>query len=175
MITPPKPMIRVWDPVVRLFHWTLVASFFGADLLSDFRNVHKALGYVALGAVAVRLVWGFVGSSHARFADFVPGPRRFFGYVRDMVRGREERFVGHNPAGGAMVVALLAMVVLLGVTGWMMGLDRFWGAAWLEELHDSAASLALALVAFHIGGVLWVSRRHDENLLVSMLTGRKRS
>jgi cytochrome b len=166
--------VRVWDPVVRIFHWSLVAAFFGAFVLDEPRNLHKALGYVAVGAVAVRLVWGVVGSRHARFADFVPRPSTFFAYFRDTAMGRERRYLGHNPAGGAMVVALLAMVALLGATGWMMGLDAFWGASWLEELHESVANVTLGLVALHVAGVVWESRRHGENLVAAMISGVKR-
>ena len=139
--------VRVWDPVVRLFHWSLAAAFLGAFLIERPRDLHEALGYVALGAVAVRLVWGFAGSRHARFADFLPSPRRLLDYLGAALRGSEPRYLGHNPAGGAMVVALLAMVVLTGATGWLMGTDAFFGENWLEELHEGAATATLGLVA----------------------------
>lgn len=166
--------VRVWDPVVRLFHWTLVVAFFGAFVLGDYRDVHTVLGYIAFAAVAVRVVWGFVGTPHARFSGFVPGPRTFFTYARASLGGRERRYLGHNPAGGAMVVALLAMVGVLGLTGWMMGLNAFWGVDWLEEVHEAVANLAIILVALHVGGVVWESRRHGENLVTAMITGVKR-
>lgn len=169
-----EPTVRVWDPLVRLFHWTLAATFLGAFLLEDPRALHETLGWIAFAAVGVRLAWGAAGSKHARFADFVPTPTGLFGYVRDTLRGRERRYLGHNPAGGAMVVALLVMVAVLGVTGWMMGLDAFWGAGWLEDLHAAAANLALGLVALHVAGVTWESWRHGENLVAAMITGRKR-
>lgn len=167
--------VSVWDPLVRILHWTLAASVLGAFLLEDWRSVHKFLGYVALAVVGARLVWGLVGPRYARFADFVPGPRRFFAFLRAMVRGHEERYLGHNPAGGAMIVVLLSMVAVTCVTGWMMGLDRFWGADWLEEVHETAGNVLIALVALHIGGVIWTSMKHGENLVVAMVTGRKRS
>ena len=166
--------VRVWDPVVRTFHWTLVVAFFGAFVLTDLRDIHRPLGYVAVSAVAVRVVWGFVGTRYARFGSFVPRPRTFLAYVRDSFRGREGRYLGHNPAGGAMVVALIGIVALLGVTGWMMGLDTFWGEDWVKEVHETVANLAVALVALHVGGVVWESRRHRENLVAAMITGVKR-
>ena len=171
---PADDRTRVWDPVVRIFHWTLVLAFFGAFTLDRPRSLHETLGYVAAGAVAVRLVWGFVGTRYARFADFVPGPRGFLAYVRDLRQGRERRYLGHNPAGGAMVAALLVMVAALGVTGWMMTFDRFWGVSWLQDLHAAVANVAVGLVALHIGGVVWESRRHGENLVLAMFTGKKR-
>lgn len=146
--------VRVWDPLVQVFHWTLATSFLAAYMLDDFRTVHKTFGYIAFGAVIVRIVWGFVGSGHARFADFVPWPRTFLRYVCDTFAGREARYIGHNPAGGAMVVALLTAVLTLGTTGWMMTTDRFWGVEWVEDVHATVANLAIGLVAFHLGGVL---------------------
>ena len=107
-------------------------------------------------------------------ASFVPTPRRFVGYARAVVAGREPRTLGHNPAGGAMIVALLAVVAALGVTGWMMGLDAFWGAGWLEALHEALGNLGFGLVLFHWLGVAWESLRHRENLAKAMVTGRKR-
>lgn len=166
--------VRVWDPVVRIFHWTLAASFAGAYIFDSPRDVHETLGWITAGAIAVRLVWGLVGSRYARFSDFVPGPRRFLGYIVDTFRGRERRHLGHNPAGGAMIVALLLMVGAIAATGWMMGLDAYWGESWVEDLHVSAVNITLGLVALHIGGVVWESLRHRENLVKSMITGRKR-
>jgi cytochrome b len=171
---PSEPTVLVWDPLVRALHWTLAASVFAAFLLEDARSTHRFLGYVALAAVGVRLVWGMVGPRYARFADFVPRPRAFLAFLGGMARGREERHLGHNPAGGAMIVVLLATVVSVGVTGWMMGLDRFWGADWLETLHGTAGNLLIGLVALHVAGVVWTSVRHGENLVVAMMTGRKR-
>jgi cytochrome b len=101
-------MIRVWDPVVRIGHWTLVIAFFVAYFTEDdYLTQHAWAGYLVGLVVAFRLLWGFVGSRHARFSDFVPSPSTFRGYMRDMLQGRAKRFLGHNPAGGAMIVALL--------------------------------------------------------------------
>jgi cytochrome b len=166
--------VRVWDPVVRLFHWGTAASFAAAYLVERPRDLHEALGYTVLVLLAVRMVWGLVGSEHARFADFVPSPAGFLGYLRDVVAGRERRYLGHNPAGGAMAVALMAMLALTGVSGWMMTTDRFFAEDWVEELHEVAANGTLALVGLHLAGVVWESLRHRENLVAAMITGLKR-
>jgi cytochrome b len=166
--------VRVWDPLVRALHWTLAVSFLGAYGLEDTRDAHETLGYVALAAVLTRVLWGFLGPGHARFSAFVPTPATFFRYVGEMLRGRERRYLGHNPAGGAMVVALLAAVTTLGATGWMMGTDAWFGVEWVETVHETVANLALGLVAFHVAGVVWESRRHGENLVAAMITGVKR-
>ncbi len=167
-------MVRVWDPLVRVFHWTLAASFIGAFVIERPRDLHEALGCVALGAVAIRLVWGVIGTRHARFSDFVAGPGRLLGYLADILRGRERRYLGHNPAGGAMVLALMGMVIVIGVSGWMMGTDAWFGEAWVEDLHEGAVNVTLGLVALHLSGVVWGSVRHGENLVRAMITGNKR-
>ena len=167
--------IKVWDPFVRVFHWALVASFACAYLLGDDGgDWHQMFGYTALGLVAARIVWGLVGSGPARFSAFVPSPRRLARYLRDLLAGREERYLGHNPAGAMMILALLSGVVALGLSGWMLGSDAFWGAKWLEELHEGIAATTLGLVAIHVAGVAFASYRHRENLVRAMITGRKR-
>lgn len=168
------PTVPVWDRLVRLLHWVLAATFLGAFLLESPRDLHEALGWTAFAVVILRVGWGVVGPGHARFADFVPGPGVFLRYLRQVLRREEPRYLGHNPAGGAMVVALLAVVVLLGVSGWMMGLDAYWGVDWVEDLHEGAANLGIALVALHWLGVAWESLRQRENLVGAMFTGRKR-
>ncbi|MDP5359403.1 MAG: cytochrome b/b6 domain-containing protein, partial [Paracoccaceae bacterium] len=100
--------VRVWDLGVRLFHWSLVTMVTLTYLLDEPRKLHRSLGYVVIGLISLRLIWGLIGTRHARFADFVPGPRRLLTYLRDMLRGREDRYLGHNPAGAAMILTLLA-------------------------------------------------------------------
>lgn len=176
--TPPAAagMVRVWDPLVRVFHWLLVLSFFGAWWLGeDGGSLHQALGYTVLGLVALRLLWGVVGSRHARFAEFVPSPRRLARYAGDVVARREARHLGHNPAGGAMIVLLLAALAAIGITGWLQTTDRFWGSELLEEVHETLANGTLVLIGLHVAGVLYSSLRHRENLVLAMFTGRKRA
>lgn len=169
-------MARVWDPFVRLFHWSLVASFaiawFSANRVED---LHVWAGYAAAGLIGLRLVWGFVGTRHARFADFVRHPAKVLAYVRDILRGTEARHLGHNPAGGAMVIALMAGVAALGTTGWMMFTDTYYGVDWVAELHGLIADGVLVLVVLHLAGVALASVRHRENLVRAMVTGRKRA
>ena len=170
------PMVRVWDPLVRIFHWSLVAAFFGAWFLGeDGGALHQALGYTVLGPVAFRLVWGTVGSRHARFADFVPTPRRLAGYARDMLARREARHLGHNPAGAVMILALLTLLAATGATGWLQTTDAFWGSEWLDRVHALLAHATLVLVGLHVAGVIYSSLRHRENLVRAMVTGRKRA
>ncbi|MEI2385064.1 cytochrome b/b6 domain-containing protein [Breoghania sp. JC706] len=167
--------VRVWDPLVRIFHWSLVAAFTFAYLTGDeWQSAHETAGYVIVGLVAFRLLWGLVGPHHARFASFVRGPAAVIGFLRDSVRMRAPRHIGHNPAGGAMVIALLVMLAVITGTGIMMTTDRFWGVEWVEDVHEIAANLTLGLIALHVAGVVLASFEHGENLVRAMVTGRKR-
>jgi cytochrome b len=113
--------IRVWDPLVRMFHWGLVAAFAVAYLSAEeLSTVHEVAGYVVAGLVAFRLIWGFAGSRYARFSQFLKGPSATVRYLGDMVGGRERRYLGHNPAGAAMIVALLIALSGTAFTGWLM-------------------------------------------------------
>jgi len=165
--------VRVWDPLVRILHWTTAIGVLIAFLAEDLRDLHKTAGYVVMGALGIRIIWGFLGTPHARFTDFVPGPRQLWNYGKSVVRFREVRHLGHNPAGGAMVLALMISLALVSVTGWMMTLDPFWGEDWVEDLHEAGANAMLILIPLHIGGVLWSSFRHRENLIKAMFTGDK--
>jgi cytochrome b len=169
----PSAQTRVWDLGVRLFHWSLVAMTVGAYVLTDPRSLHRTLGYVVIGLIAFRLVWGLVGTRRARFASFLPGPRRLIAYLVAMAQGREARYLGHNPAGAAMIVALLATLSAVAVTGYMMGMDAYFGQDWVETAHKTLVDGLIVLVALHVGGVALASWRHRENLVLAMITGRK--
>jgi cytochrome b len=165
--------VRVWDRGVRLFHWSLVAMVAGTYFVNEPRQLHRALGYVVIGLIAFRMIWGVIGTPHARFASFVPTPMRALGYLRDIVRGQEARHLGHNPAGAAMILALLFTLSAIGATGYMMGMDAYFGQTWVETTHKTLVNILLALVAFHLSGVILASWRHKENLVLSMVTGLK--
>ena len=166
---------RVWDIFVRLFHWSLAVSFifafFSHHVLSD---LHQLAGNIAASLVAMRLVWGFIGTPYARFAQFVRGPFAVFAYLRDIVSGREARYIGHNPAGGAMVLVLLATLCATAYSGWLMTTDRYFAVDWVQELHSTLAHGLLILVLAHLAGVALASLRHRENLVRAMITGVKR-
>jgi len=168
--------VKVWDPLVRVFHWGLVLSFAVAWLSSDHgRTLHQWAGYAAGSLIAMRIVWGLLGTRYARFAQFVRNPVAALGYLGDVAAGRERRYIGHNPAGGLMIVALIVAMAALATTGWMMTTTQFWGYEWVEDAHELLAELMLWLVGLHLAGVALASLRHRENLVVAMLTGRKRA
>lgn len=174
----PQNTVKVWDGLVRLLHWLLVLSVALAWISTlgfGWIKAHEPAGYLALAVVAIRLVWGFTGSRHARFARFVRTPGAARNYALQLKTGKEPRYIGHNPLGGWMVVALLAVVAALGLTGWLYTTDAFWGTAWLDQLHTALAWGLLVLIAGHLGGVLVTSLRHRENLVSAMFSGRKQA
>lgn len=182
--------IKVWDPLVRGFHWLLVASFFTAYFTEgEWQTVHTWAGYTLFALLLLRLVWGFVGPRYARFSDFVHAPATVFRYLREVLTRRAPRYLGHNPAGGAMIVALLLCLLATTVSGMMLyGADAWLGPLaplmqnasddtidLLEEIHEFFANFTLFLVAVHVAGVIWESVLHRENLVRAMLHGRKRA
>jgi cytochrome b len=168
--------VRVWDPLVRIFHWSLVGLFTFAFLTGDeWQKPHEVAGYMIAGLIAFRVVWGLIGSRYARFASFIYRPSTVAGFLADTMRMKARRYLGHNPAGGMMVAGLLLPSSRISLSGWMMTTDAYWGVGWVEELHEAAAFTALGLVALHVGGVIVASFEHGENLVRAMVTGRKRA
>ncbi len=166
--------ILVWDMPVRVFHWLMVLSFAGAWITAEserWRLLHVTLGYTMAGLVAFRLVWGLIGTKHARFADFVRGPRAVARYLGALLRGQPEHHVGHNPAGALAIVAMLALAAVLTFSGWAAYNEVFGDA--LEDLHEGAANAMMAIVLVHVAGVAIASWMHRENLVGAMFSGHK--
>jgi cytochrome b len=205
--------LAVWDPFVRVFHWSLVAlmaiAFLSGD---DAKWPHVPVGYVILALVSLRIAWGFIGTKHARFTDFVKGPSEIFDYLKGLIIGAPKHYVGHNPAGGAMIVLLLATTLFLCYSG--MKAQEFYNEApiyvkislatnayagdeeeegeeeeehgsfsaspathaaheFWEETHEGAAWFLLMLIIVHITAAVFTSIVHNENLVLSMITGKK--
>jgi cytochrome b len=179
--------VKVWDPMVRIFHWSLVLAFSIAYFTEDdLLTVHVWAGYVVLGLVVFRLIWGVVGTRYARFNNFVHRPAVVKGFLKDTLRSRAKRYLGHNPAGGAMIILMLIVLILTGLSGLAIyGIEEGAGplamlagsAEWIEdvaeETHEFLANFMVLLVAFHVIGVLVESLLHRENLAKAMVTGRK--
>lgn len=168
------PAVKVWDPVVRVLHWSLVATVAASWATHEAGVIHEWLGYAALGVAMLRIVWGFAGTPNARFADFIRRPSATLAYARRLLRGAEERHLGHNPLGAWMILALLGTVTLVCLSGWVYTLDAFWGDERVEEIHEALSNTLLVLIALHVAGVVFTSRRHRENLVAAMWHGRKR-
>lgn len=180
--------IKVWDLPVRLFHWSLVVSFACAYLAAEFhfKEWHVLLGYVLCGLVAFRIVWGFAGSTYAKFKSFVFSPAETLGYLRDMKAGHPRHYYGHNPAGALMVFGLLALLLAMFASGLatLAAIDfegPFLSVLNVEDetsysirhIHEFFAEMALVLIPLHILGVIGGSLQHKENLVRAMITGKK--
>jgi cytochrome b len=197
--------IQVWDPIIRFGHWLIVAGFFIAYIVEDDNLVvHVWAGYTVALVIFVRIIWGFVGPKSAKFSDFLVRPTQMLAYARDLMRGRSKRYLGHSPAGGAMIVALLICLSVITVSGLMVyayeenagpmsayvntpsvseGITRMRphdaefeeSEEFWEETHEIAANATILLVLLHVLGVLFASRAHRENLTSAMVSGRKRA
>ncbi|KPK06567.1 MAG: hypothetical protein AMJ64_08800 [Betaproteobacteria bacterium SG8_39] len=195
--------VKVWDIVVRVGHWSLVVLFAAAYLTGEIevKTLHAWAGYAIIGIVLFRILWGFVGTRHARFSDFVFGWTETAAYARSLLTPRPKHYLGHNPLGGWMVVALLATVLLVSWTGLELYAAEGKGplaetqltivapaqahdrdgdgdddheSLW-EDAHELFAHLSLLLVLLHVAGVVVASLIHRENLVRAMITGRKRA
>ncbi len=183
-----QTQIRIWDLPLRIFHWILVTSFLIAYITEDdFMTVHSYAGYTIIALLIFRLLWGLIGSKHARFSDFVCAPTTTMAYLKDVLHNRAKRYLGHNPAGGAMVIAILISLLITTITGLAAfateeGLgplvslmdatpNYIFDAA--EDVHEFFANFTLALIIFHIIGVVVTSLSHKENLIRAMITGYK--
>jgi cytochrome b len=166
--------VRVWDPFVRIFHWSLVSCVLANHfLVDDGETLHQLTGYLASMLVAARIVWGFVGSRHARFAEFFPTPARLRRHLGRLMSGRQDFHAGHNPVGALMMLALITLVLALGVTGFMQTLDAFWGEEWLQELHEMLSATLIGLAAVHAAAAIVMSRVERTNLIGAMISGVK--
>jgi cytochrome b len=216
--------IKVWDLFVRLFHWLLVAGIISQLVTAEHsKNVHISVGYIIIILLIIRIIWGIVGSRYARFTDFIYSPADILTYLKRLIKGKPRHYIGHNPAGGAMVCALLVILLLTALTGFMiLGTEgkgplsrhsqytvaRTWAddhpfrydddasrhdnkgekenylhshagnkaqAHFWKEVHETLVGISLFLIGLHICGVLASSYVHRENLILAMITGRKKS
>jgi cytochrome b len=164
----------VWDLFVRVFHWGLVSAVaLNYFVLEDSKTLHEWVGYFAVVLVLARIVWGFIGSPHARFSDFFPTPSRVWRHVRELAAGQADMHWGHNPVGALMMLALIGLVLALGVTGWMQGLDAFWGDERLQDIHEMLANALIAMAGLHALAAIVMGRLERTRLIRAMFTGVK--
>lgn len=171
---PATHRILVWDVPVRVFHWLMVASFAGAYLTAEserWRLLHVTLGYTMAGLVGFRIFWGLVGTRYARFSSFLRGPQAIARYLKSLVSGKPEHHTGHNPAGALAILAMLLLTLAVTASGWAVYNDV--AGKWLEETHEVAANVMLTVIGVHIVAVLVSSWLHHENMVGSMISGRK--
>lgn len=167
--------VRVWPLSVRLLHLALIAGVVAAWLTRHAADArHEWIGYAVLAVVGLRWVLGWALRGPAHFSHFVRSPGAVWRYALQLVRGSAPRYLGHNPLGGWMIVALLTLLLIVGASGWLSTTDRYWGVAWVADLHKWSAWGLLALVPLHVAGAIHASIAHRENLVAAMIHGRKR-
>tara|TARA_R110002124_G_scaffold287294_1_gene472344 strand:- start:5022 stop:5606 length:585 start_codon:yes stop_codon:yes gene_type:complete len=170
-----KRGILVWDPLVRLIHWGVVSMvLINAAIVAKDSPIHLWAGYTMLVLVGVRLLWGVIGTRSARFSAFPPNPFRALGYLRQMRSGDRTVHLSHNPLGALMVYNIWSTLLVIGATGYMMGTVKFFGIAWVEQIHELAYDWLLLSIAGHIAGVVFDTWRSGVPLVQAMLHGRKR-
>lgn len=169
-----RQLILVWDIPVRVFHWLLVICFAGAWLSAEserLQMIHYAFGYTACLLVLIRLVWGLIGTRYARFSQFLKSPRAVIEHFVAMLRGHPHHDVGHNPAGGLVMFVLMLLILLIGLTGYLS--VKAFSENLASEAHEIVSSLALAIVILHILAAILMSVMERQNLVKSMVSGKK--
>ena len=174
MLTMHERETPVWDLVTRIFHWSLVIAFCTAQLTAEeWDSAHEYSGYVILGLVGFRLIWGLIGPTNVRFFEFIKSPKTIMKHLTGLMTGHHIAESGHNPAGGAMVVVLLGWLAVTALTGWMSIPLSGSFAEILEDTHEFLGEFSLLLVASHIAGVIVMSILERQNLAKSMIDGKK--
>ncbi|MBE3668614.1 cytochrome b [Vibrio navarrensis] len=159
-----------WDWVVRATHWMVALLFFANFFaLEEGSDLHKWAGYLILLSVAIRLLWGLVVQSPARLSRFLPSPSAAVSHLKEVLSERQDKHLGHNPAGAVMIWLLWGLIIATGVSGWLMVSDMFWGEEWLEETHEVLANLTFIAVAVHLSAVILMSKWNRKNYIQSML------
>ncbi len=167
--------IPVWDWPLRLWHWALAIFVVVAWITPNTHDaLHRFAGYVVIGLLVFRLVWGFVGTRYSRFRRLLPRLRAAPTYLWSLRHGKTGRYLGLNPAGTAMLVALLGMLTVSSVTGVMHVTVTFFGVWWVEDTHTYSSDAVIVLVVVHVIGTIVMSVLQRENLPLGMITGRKR-
>lgn len=166
--------VAVWDPLVRLIHWSLALMILlNGVFVEEESEVHEWIGYIALGLVGLRLIWALIGPKHARISAFPPSPRRAVGHLKAMLTGDRRVHLSHNPLGALMAYNIWVSVIAIGITGYMMTTLTFFGVNWVEDVHEAVFNWLLLSVALHVAGVAFDSWRSGVNLVRAMINGRK--
>ena len=169
-----KQSVLVWDMPIRIFHWLLAISFAGAWLTSESeaqQMIHYAFGYSACILVLFRIIWGIVGTRYARFSQFIKGPAETIHHIKSLMTGSEHSGLGHNPAGALVMISLMILILLIGLTGYW-SVKEFLGD-FMSEAHETISNITLAVVAIHVGAAIVMSFLQKENLVKSMVSGKK--
>lgn len=167
--------IKVWDILVRFTHWAVAIGILAnLAITEDGSTWHEYVGYTVVGLVAMRLLWGLIGTKYARFSNFFPTPKRIKTHLKTFKNKQmDENHLGHNPFGALMMFALWGVIIVLGVSGYLMGTDQFWGVDEIEEIHEILANSLYVLVPVHVLSAIVMGKLQRQNLVKAMITGNK--
>jgi cytochrome b len=180
----------VWDLPLRIFHWlfacTVLASWYTSDQDHDLIEVHIQLGYFALGLLIFRIIWGVVGTKHARFISFIPKPKQLLEYIKSLKQSRAPTSIGHNPLGSLMVILMIILISLQAISGLFINDDVYSAGPYnaivskdvervMAFLHHHVFDYMIAAIALHLLAIFYYVRIKKESLIVPMITGKKLS
>lgn len=164
----------IWDVQTRLTHWSLAtAIILNLFVLEEGDDPHNYVGYAAVAFVCVRALWGFIGGEQSRFRSFPIQPKKVLDFVKSTLKGTAKDHPGHNPAASVAYLSTWTCVIALGITGWMMGLDAFWGEEWLEETHEAISNGLQVLIVVHLIGIAMDSKKHKRRTWLGMIRGNR--
>lgn len=164
----------IWDRTTRILHWILAgAVVLNLFVLEEGETPHQWSGYIAAGAVGVRFLWGFFGGKYSRFRYFPLGLSSWKEFILAELKWKNADFPGHNPLAATVYILIWLGILSLATTGWMMGLDAYWGEEWLEELHANISNVVMALVGLHLVGLALDSIKRRKHVWLGMFTGKK--
>jgi cytochrome b len=178
--------VKAWDPLIRIFHWSLVFFFLLAFVTEDdWLDLHVQAGYAVTLLIGFRLLWGLLGTRNARFTSFVKSPGVVLSHLRGMLTTKASHYLGHNPVAAVMVLLLLSSIALVACSGLVMlasaghgplagTVFSTWNGDWMEEIHEFFANFTVLLIVAHVAGVVFSSFLEGENLVKAMWTGRKK-
>jgi len=178
--------VKAWDPLIRIFHWSLVFFFLVAFVTEDdWMSLHVQAGYAVSFLIGFRLFWGLVGTRNARFLSFIKSPKIVMSHLKGMLCFKRSHYLGHNPVAAVMVILLILSLSLVCFSGLVViasegqgpladTLFASWRGEWMEEVHEFLANFTMLLVIAHVSGVIFSSFLEGENLVKAMITGRKK-
>jgi cytochrome b len=163
-----------WDLIVRVTHWTVAGLFLSNYFITEpGSDIHELAGYIVLGTIALRLIWGMIARSPARLSAFKPSIPAAILHIKEVLQTKKDEHEGHNPAGAIMVWLLWSGLIMTGFTGWLSQTDQFWGEDWVIGIHEVFANLTMAAVTVHVCAIIVMTKLTQNSYVKTMLFGDK--
>ncbi len=165
--------VILWSPLTRIIHWAIALPVLLNFFLEGGDSIHKVLGYIALAGLVVRIIWGLVSQDKAHVKFFLIKTSDIKDHLLSMAQNKVKDYPGHNPLASVTYIIIWILVGLLGISGYMRGLDAFWGEEWLENLHESFSNILVVLVFCHLAGIIWDGIKYKRKTWKGMITGKR--